>query len=326
LPLPSPRPARVATLISAAAALLLAPAPALAAYAPGLDVKIAPTTPSTPPAVTSTITQAATETASKKVVVSFPAGFTAPTSKLGVTACSADQQSTRTCGAESRIGTAAATAAVLGLPVDLAGSVHYGGPEGRAVKLIVYLDNDSLNQHLTVVGLVTIRSTDFGFDATFDNLPNTTTTSFTLALDGGDRSLATTPKRCGTYTFVGRFVSQSGETAESRSSVTIAGCPKVAPSVGRLELSATRVRPGTGVKFGFFLSEPARVRVVVKGGPKNRKVLDRSFDADEGDTTFKRFGKALGVGRYRIAVTAVDEDGQTATRKASFRVVPRPRR
>lgn len=311
----------------ALAAAALAPASAGAAYAPELDVRVEPATPSSAPAITTTVTQDASEAASRTVVVAFPAGFTAPTTKLAVRACTAQEQAARACDAASRVGSAQATAALLGLlPVDLAGSVHYGGPDGNAVKLVVYLDNAALDQHVTVVGRITIRPSDAGFDATFDDLPNLTTTRFTLALEGGDKALAATPRRCGEYVFTGAFRGHDGSTATSRSAVTIAGCPKVRPAISPLELSAERVRPGTGVRLGFSLSEPARVRVRVTGGPRNRRRLDRTFDGVAGDNVVRRFGRTFPVGRYRITVTATDADGMTARRRGSFRVVPRPRR
>lgn len=313
-------PALVVALLTAVCA-----GPAGAAYAPQLTATIDPATPSSPPAITTTIRQAAGESASRKVVVAFPAGFTAPSAPIDVVPCPADQQAARACGADSGIGRADATAAVLGLPVALTGTVHYAGREGNAVKLVVYLDNAMLDQHVTVVGLITIRRADGGFDATFDDLPDTTTTAFTLALDGGSRSLATTPRACGDYAFAATFTSHAGETATSSAPVTISGCPRRRPAISPLELSATRVRVGTGVRLGVSLSEPARVRVIVKGGPRNRKVLDRSFDGEQGDNTVKRFGKTFPAGRYRIAVTAVDRDGDTGSRKGSFRVLPRRR-
>src|SRR5436190_1796920 len=81
----------------------------------------------------------------------------------------------RSCPPESQIGTADAVATVLLLPVSLTGGVYYGGPVGARIKLIVFLDNTSLNQHQTIEGFVEIRPSDHGFDTVFDGLPNVPT-------------------------------------------------------------------------------------------------------------------------------------------------------
>src|SRR4051812_42343347 len=135
-----PRTSHLAAAITAALTLTLA-ATASAAYAPKLDVKIDPTTPKSPPAVTSTITQASGETASKTVKVSFPGGFALPPEPVSVGGCTADQEAQRACPEDSKIGAAHATASVLGLPVQLDGGVYYGVPTDERIKLIVFLDN-----------------------------------------------------------------------------------------------------------------------------------------------------------------------------------------
>src|SRR5947209_4577887 len=68
------RAALFAGAIGCAAALVPAAA-ASAAYAPHLAIKFAPATPGKPVAITSVLTQAAGETPSKTVTVSFPPGF-----------------------------------------------------------------------------------------------------------------------------------------------------------------------------------------------------------------------------------------------------------
>src|ERR1700760_4349201 len=120
------RPMRL-LLATAGAALALA-APAQAAYAPKLSLSLDPTTPNGVPQVTSKITQASGETASKTVVVTFPKGFQ-PNFGGTATKCPPDQENADTphCPPESQLGTANATAEVLGVPQQLTGNVYFGG-------------------------------------------------------------------------------------------------------------------------------------------------------------------------------------------------------
>src|SRR3954471_1508856 len=125
---------------TAGAALALA-APAQAAFAPKLQLSLDPTTPAAVPQSTSVITQAAGETASKTVIVTFPKGFEP---NFGGTAakCPPDQENADPphCPPESQLGTAEATASVLGLPQQLAGNVYFGGPvTASKFRLIVIL-------------------------------------------------------------------------------------------------------------------------------------------------------------------------------------------
>src|SRR3954447_22301803 len=74
-----------------------------AAYAPKLEIKIDPATPSTPIALTSRIIQASGETANKTVKVAFPVGFGAST-KSKVVPCKPAQEQADECPAESLVG------------------------------------------------------------------------------------------------------------------------------------------------------------------------------------------------------------------------------
>src|SRR4051795_4646837 len=85
-----------------------------AAYAPKLEIKIDPTTPSTPIAITSRITQASGETANKTVKLSFPVGYQA-SSKSTVKPCTPDQEQANTCPPESQVGTGHAETAFANL-------------------------------------------------------------------------------------------------------------------------------------------------------------------------------------------------------------------
>ena len=303
-----------------AAALLLVPAAAHAAYAPKLDVKIDPATPSTPPAITSTITQAAGETASKTVRVSFPAGFTAPNPPVMVDICTAEQEAARACPEGSQIGKANATASVIALPVQLTGTVHYGGVVDNKIHLIVFLDNAMLNQHVTVDGFVEVRPTDFGFDTVFDGLPDQLTTSFTLALDGAPRSLAVNPVKCGDYDFAGAFTSQKGEQATSSSTVTISGCKTPPLVLSPLDLAPERPRAGRGATLTYNLSEDSAVIVTVKRKRGGKQVQRLTVAGHTGANSVKRVGRKLKAGSYVVRVIATAPDGRVAGQRITLTI------
>lgn len=311
---------RRSQLVAVAAACLASPAAAGAAYAPKLTASIDPATPSTPAAITTTVTQAAGETASKTVKVSFPAGFSVNTPTLGI--CSEAQQQARSCPADSRIGSAQATASVVLVPVELAGDVYFGGFNNQTkMRLIVFLDNAQLNQHVTIVGLVGVRPQDNGFDAVFDNLPDTLTTRFTLALLGGTRALSLTPESCGDYTFRAGFTSQKGEQAASDATVTVAGCTPPELVVSPLGLDPASASRARGTTLAFDLTEAARVTVTARRA--GRTAFRRSFAGRRGVNRVRRVGRGLRSGRYRLSVTAVTSDGRRAAPRHKTLVVRR---
>jgi uncharacterized protein (DUF2141 family) len=293
-------------LISATAgATLLLAASAHAAYAPKLQVSIEPTRYAQAPAVTSVITQAAGETASKTVKVTFPKGFEANFGAKPAICPPADEEN-NACKPESQIGTASATASVLGLPQQLDGTVHYGGPAGtRRFKLIVILRNQLLGDQ-RIIGIAELVPSG-GSVVTFDNLPDVLTTSFKLALQGGDKSLLKNPNTCGTFTLTAEFTSQQGEKGTGSAPVEITGCPPARKPDPKIRAVALR-RSGT---VTFTLSEAARGRVTVKRD--GRKVASRAFNAPAGPVSVKT--RRLQARRYTVAISARTADGRFAARR-----------
>jgi hypothetical protein len=309
----------------AVAALCVLAGPAAASYAPKLDVKIDPATASQPVAITSVITQAAGETPNKTVKVSFPAGFgTNPSAKIG--SCTPDQEAARACPEDTKIGDAKATAAVGGaVPLELSGPVHYGGPQpDSTIKIIVFLtDSLNLQPQPPIEGFVSVRKTDNGFDTLFDNLPNTLTTNFTLAFSGANLALTQTPAKCGTYTFKAQFTSQNGEQAAGSSDTKVGGCVPVAPRMGSIGFTAEKVRPGKSTTIDFTLSKDASVVVDVKARKKHGKRLlkQRTLAGKQGTNELRlKIPRKARPGKYKVTVTATDDDGLKAARGATFTV------
>jgi uncharacterized protein (DUF2141 family) len=288
-------------LATAGAALLLA-APAQAAYAPKVQVTLDTTMPEATPAVTSVITQQPGETASKTVVVTFPKGFE-PNLAAKATKCTPEQENAKACPPESRIGDAEATASVAGVPQQLTGGVFFGGPNARSqFRIIVQLHNDLLGD-TKVIGTAELAPGG-GVRTIFDNLPDVLTTSFKLALAGGEKSLLKNPLLCQDYDITGSFTSQKGETANSSQKVTIAGCKPAPLALNDLVLTARKVT--------FDITVPARLTVTVKRNKK--RVASGTFTLAKAGTAKVTFPR-LKPGRYVVAVTAKTDDGRTLTRR-----------
>jgi hypothetical protein len=339
------RTARTATALAAAIIMLGAPAAATAAYAPGLDVKLDPAAPASAAAITSTVTQTSSETASKTVKVSFPTGFETNPNQT-VTPCTDAQEAAESCPEASRIGTANADAALVPpvpATVHLLGNVYVN--IGANIRILVYLkDPNGLIPPQKVVGQLQLRP-DGGFDAVFDNLPNTLTTSFQLKLEGGGKSALLTPRVCGPLTFEGTFTSQNGETAKSTSTVQMTDCPetpviskaKVKPTKFRsVRRSSDRARAGYGTVLSWTSSQATSgTRITVERSvkpkkkgrkPKWKRVGTITGPGASGPNTLVFDGrvkdKRLSAGKYRFGLTTRNAKGLTSSlRRVSFKIV-----
>lgn len=304
---------------------LVAVPAAQAAYAPQLAVTIDPPTANSPIALTSIITQAASEEANKKVTVSFPLGISFALSAVNsAPVCSPDQFAAKSCPDNSRIGAAEADA-IIG---TLKGNVYFGGAVRGTPVIYVFLSNalsTLLGQDQALTGKTLFRK-DGGVDTVFDNLPNTTTSRFQLKLDGPPRSLLQTPPRCGAYTFVGHFVSQSGATAQSSSAVSVSGCHSPPVTMSRLRLKPARIVQGHTAKLSFNLDGNAAVTVTVRRLGKRRILSTRRLSGRSGTNTVSRIGRGLKPGTYVVRASAIDAAGHTASHALRLKVKPRPRK
>jgi len=291
---------------------------ALAAYAPKLQIKLDPATPGAPAAITSTITQASGETANKTVVVKFPAGF-GINSKTKVNPCTPAQEQSDSCPDASQVGNATAVTS-LG---SLTGPVYFELDQST-FKLVVYLKGFGGLISQKIVGTVALQAGRIV--TTFDNLPNTATTSFELALQGGDKALSTVTRTCGPATFDADFTSQNDEHATGQASVDVEGCPTTpvisAVSVSPRAFRAVRKfsdtqRAGFGTTLSYTLSEATNgTRVTVQRRVKGHWRKAGSFLAAgaKGTNTVKWDGrihtKPLVPGTYRFSLLTTSTVGK----------------
>jgi hypothetical protein len=290
-------------LATAGAALALAGS-AQAAYAPKVSLTLNPLTPTAVPEITSVITQQPGETASKTVVVTFPRGFEANFGGT-VAKCPPDQESSDPphCPPESQLGTAEATASVLGLPQQLTGGVYFGGPvTASKFKLIVILHNDLLG-YQKIIGSAELIASG-GARNVFDNLPDVLTTTFKLVLRGGKGGLLRNPNTCGDFDVTAGFTSQQGEKATGSQKVTIAGCKPIPLAISDVTLSKSRVT--------FDVNAPARATVTVKRAKK--RVASGSFDLAKAGTARVKLPK-LKRGKYVVAIKLTTADGRTLSKR-----------
>src|SRR4051794_1844675 len=298
-------------LATAGATLALA-APASAAFGPQLQIKLDPATAGKAPAITSVVTQAAGETPSKTVKVSFPVGF-GPQLGAKVSSCSPADEANQACPPDTQLGTAKADASVLGLPAHFDGTVHLAGVQGAKFRLVIFLHNATFGDQ-KIVGQAAVRP-DGGYDTTFDNLPNTLVTHFELDLAGGEKALLQNPSKCAPYVSKAAFTSQNGEQASGQFPVDIPGCSAQAGKP--LTLGAVKLARDGSVRFS--LGAPAKGTVTIKQG--GRKVLAKRFTGAAGAN--RVVTRKLKPGRYVVAITATGADGKVARARVT-RTIKKP--
>jgi hypothetical protein len=315
-------------VVLAALALALLPASATAVYAPRMTVDLDPATAGQPAAFSGTVTQAPGESASRRIVFAFPPGFAASPA-AAVQPCPVEAENAGTCPPESRVGELQVRTALA----PITGVVHLS-TAAQNLRLLVTLRTGIYEQRLA--GNVVPRA-DGGFDIDFDNLPSAPLAAFALKLDGGDRALVRTPRRCGTFALGGSFTSQFGERGTAEAPVEIGGCTAL-PEITSLRLSrrafravrtpADRERSGYGTVISWRASEAARtvVRADRLVRRRWRRVAGRLIT--DGRTGRNRLhfdgrmaGKPLRRGSYRVVLTATnDEDHRSRPATARFAV------
>ena len=318
--------------------MLALPAGAMAAYAPKLAVTIAPAGADGPTAITSTITQATGEDASKTVKVFFPLGFQA-NAAAKVSGCSIPDADAKACKPESQVGSAVAEATGVG---TLEGPVYLITDPGK-IHLAMFLKGGPLGLvEQRIDGIVSIQP-DGSFLSTFDNLPDVQTTLFKLSFLGGDKSLVLTPRTCGKYTFKGEFTSQKGESAKSDSAVEVTGCSDgsgTKPEIESASTSPRRFRPvrtaadrkrrGYGTTLRWSLSEATRgtrIKVERKVSGGFRKVSSFVGTGNKGANKLRYEGRAGGgrplrPGAYRFSLQTTSRSGvKSAVKRVRFTII-----
>lgn len=308
--------ARAIPLLAAAAAGALA-APAPAAYAPRLEARVDPPTPSTPSALTLGVRQAAGEGAHRTEVVRIPPAFRFNPG-FSVSGCTPEQEASSACPESSRVGTASADSE-LG---HFSGAVHLT----RDFRFVIFLRGFAGLVEQKVEGVLRLAP-DGWVESVLDGLPAVRTTYAQVRLESGPRSLMLTPERCAEYPLEGRFTSHDGEHAVSRTTVAIAGCdtrPGVASLAARprgRRLAVTWRLDEAGSRAELALARRVRVRPWVRWARAGSVTV--AARAGAGRAALPAPVRArLRPGRYRVTLTTWSARGALADTRSAEVTVP----
>lgn len=159
------------------------------------------------------------------------------------------ERSAPTCPAASAVGTVAFTSPLVG---TLTGTVYEGAPTpGQMLRLFVDVPGPGLR--IKLVGDVTPDPRTGQVHSTFRDLPPLPFTAFELTFRGGDRSILTTPDRCGPAYSTTTLVPDTGAAAATPQSMFMvdldgagAPCPDPLPFTPGIAVS---VNPSTAGAF-----------------------------------------------------------------------------
>jgi hypothetical protein len=307
---------RAAPMVAAAGALALAPA-APAAYAPRLEARLDPSTPSTPAALTLTLRQQPGEGANRSEVVRFPPAFRFNPG-FAMVGCTPQEEADAACPDRSRIGTASAETE-LG---------PFSGPIflTEDFRFVIFLRGFAGLVQQKIEGVMRVAPDGY-VESVLEGLPPVRSTFAQVRMEPGPRSLVLTPERCGSYAIEGRFTSHDGEGASSRSVLEISGCD-TEPALAGLR---ARNRAGR-LALAWMLSQ-AGARTLVELDRRTglrpwvrwRRVRTVSATARSGANQLLLAGprgRRLAPGRYRVTLTAFSaRDGlaDTARTEATVR-------
>lgn len=158
------------------------------------------------------------------------------------------QRSAPTCPAASAVGTVSFTSPLVG---TLTGTVYEGAPTpGQMLRLFVDVPGPGLR--IKLVGDVNPDPRTGQVHSTFRNLPPLPFTAFELTFRGGDKSILTTPDRCGPAYSVASLVPNTGgaaATPQSMFMVDLDGAGTPCPDLPFTPGIAVDVKPSTAGAF-----------------------------------------------------------------------------
>jgi hypothetical protein len=142
--------------------------------------------------------------------LALPPGFSInPNAADGKTSCSdvaanigTGSNAAANCPEFSKIGTDTVNSSALPQPIP--GSIYLGDPQpGNRYR--IFLTADGFNTHIKLAGSVHPDPVTGQVITTFENLPQSPLTEFSMHFFGAERGLLATPTQCGTYPVVSTF-------------------------------------------------------------------------------------------------------------------------
>jgi hypothetical protein len=254
------------------------------------------------PAITTAISQAVGEASQQKAVVTLPQGLGTNLAVVG-NACTQAQLSSNSCPAASKIGDATAVSPLVG---PLSGPVYLtqSATAGALPELDILLSG-AISAHL--VGQITLDTAHDRLVNTFDNLPETPLTAFSLSIAGGSNGLLTNSRDLcsGLGTTDATFTGYNGKSVTVSPGTSVKGAPACAP--GTYYYVQKAARPKISVKLRGVKKGKPRVSISIKRGsaikrsnPRKTEVtLPKGFKFHAGRKAKKRItikvnGKRLG--------------------------------
>ena len=307
--------------VAAFAASVLAGGSAQAAYAPRLEARLDPPTPSTPAALTVTRRQAPGEDPNRTEVIRYPRAFKFNPG-FSVTGCTRQQEDAAACPEPSRIGQAVADTE-LG---------RFEGPVYLTddLRTIVFLRGFGGLVQSKVEGHFRVTA-DGSVETVVDDLPPVRATFAEVRLEAGPRSLILSPAECGSFVLHGTYTSHFDEVARPEATVRIEGCdtrPRIA-GLGAKASGRAVVASWTLTEAGGFARVTLERRVALRPWVRWRRIRAARAAAHAGpNNTRLGLGSSRRVGgRYRVRLIAYSAQGRAADlRTHEFRLPPRSAR
>jgi hypothetical protein len=226
-------------------------------YSPGFTATAVRDTSDPGVAITTDITQAATDAATKSVALSVPLGTFSPNAAVLGIACSATAHpDPSTCPSSSQVGTVTATSPLL--PIGMSGNVYVtvsGGSPGLAIVLLTPFK-------VVLSGAIVLGNP---VTTTFGSIPDIPLSDLKVSLTGGPNAAFTTSCSPKSSAITGSFTGQNGKAASVPAPVTVQNCPSTGVTAGPPTISSTSL---TGLASG-----KPRLKFTVKSGINNAPKL-----------------------------------------------------
>ena len=252
-------------------------------FAPTFTASVSTDSPGATPEITTVITQKPGEATTKKSVVTLPKG-TGLNLNNKLKTCPADALARKDCPESSRVATAEAESKLLPIGETLKGNVYLTGQRGGKLTMSLLLKGFV---DLRIDGTSGVENDTITL--AFDNQPALPTSKLTFKFEGGDKSLITNPRKCGSITTTANFTSHSGKTHAVSVPMQVKGCSNPTfdvdlsePAKGKrtaIELVVdSNQKPIKELKFGL----DHRAKVSCKGLGKRRKFGELSVTSEKG--------------------------------------------
>lgn len=289
-------------------------------YAPKLGTTVTKDKSDPEVALTTTISQAADESATSAESLRFPSNLSPNTLKAGAEVCSKPNATYSNC---TQVGTATAASPLLATP--LTGALYLTDPSGSVLEpdlTIVFPPPFAM----TLSGSVNLN----GNSVSFATVPDLPLTQLAVTLRGGPDGLYRTSCSPARGSVSGKFTGQNGATVTASGAFTIAGCPTSSTKPRRPTVKASLTRPASAtpvlrVKVSSAAGAP-KVTAVTAAVPSGMRFVAAGLARRVSATGAKV--KSVAVRRGQLVVTLRRPSGKATitVRRGALRISAATRR